>query len=41
VIPLELTESIELSDIVAAKKIEVADMILKRLDELGISVTRK
>jgi len=41
VIPKELTESIELSDVVAAKKKEVADMILKRLEELGISVTRK
>ncbi len=41
VIPLELTESIELSDVVAGRKIEIAEMILKRLKELDIKVTKK
>ena len=41
VIPDELTDSIELSDIVAGRKIEIAEMILKRLKELDINVTRK
>lgn len=41
VIPKELTESIELSDLVAARKVEVAEMILSRLAELGVTVTRK
>jgi hydrogenase maturation protease len=39
VIPKELTESIELSDEVAKRKIEVADMILARLADLGVKVT--
>lgn len=33
--------SIELSDVVAARLVEVAEMILKRLDELGVEVTKK
>ncbi len=41
VIPHELTESIELSDIVAKRMVEVAEMILKRLEELGIKVIKK
>lgn len=41
IIPKELTESIELSDTAAERKVEVAEMILKRLDELGVTVTRK
>lgn len=41
IIPKELSESIELSDVVAGKVVEVADMILKRLAELGVKVTRK
>lgn len=41
VIPDELTDSIELSDIVAGRKIEIAEMIIKRLKELDIKVTRK
>ena len=41
VIPLELTESIELSDIVAGRKVEIAEMILNRLKELDIKVTKK
>lgn len=41
IIPKELTESIELSDTAAARKVEVAEMILKRLQELGVEVTRK
>ena len=40
VIPDELTDSIELSDIVAGRKIEIAEMIIKRLKELDIKVTR-
>ncbi len=41
VIPNELEESVELSDLVAARKIEVAEMILSRLAELNVNVTRK
>ncbi len=41
VIPLELTESIELSEIVNAQKTAVAEMILNRLTDLGITVRRK
>lgn len=41
IIPKELTESIELSDTAAAQMVEVAEMILKRLDELGVEVTKK
>jgi hydrogenase maturation protease len=41
VIPKELEESVELSDVVAARKVEVAGMILSRLADLGVKVTRK
>ena len=41
VIPEELTEGIELSDTVARRKIEVAEMILNRLRETGTRVTAK
>jgi len=41
VIPKELDESIELSEEVARRKVEVAEMILFRLAELGVTVTRK
>lgn len=41
IIPAELTESIELSAIAAGKLLEVAEMILQRLSQLGIKVTRK
>lgn len=41
IIPHELTESIELSDIAAARVVEVAEMILKRLAEMGVQVTKK
>jgi len=41
VIPKELEESVELSDVVAARKVEVAEMILSRLTDLGAKVTRK
>ncbi len=41
VIPKELEESIELSDVVEQSKIEVAEMILARLADLGVQVTRK
>lgn len=41
VIPKELTESIELSDEVALRKVEVANMILARLKDLGVRVTPK
>jgi len=41
IIPLELTESIELSDIVAGRMIEVAEMILKRLKDMGIKVSAR
>ena len=41
VIPLELTESIELSDVVEKRKIEVAEMILARLADMDVTVTKK
>lgn len=41
VIPKELTESIELSPEVEQRKIEVSEMILKRLAELGVNVQKK
>jgi hydrogenase maturation protease len=41
VIPLELTESIELSDVVEKRKVEVAEMILSRLAEMDVTVTKK
>jgi hydrogenase maturation protease len=41
VIPLELTESIELSDVVEKRKIEVAEMILSRLADMDVTVTKK
>ncbi len=41
VIPKELSESIELTDVVAGRVVEVAEMILGRLAELGVKVTRK
>lgn len=41
IIPKELTESIELSDIAEARKIEVAEMILTRLRELGVTFRRR
>lgn len=41
VIPKELEESVELSDVVAERKVEVAEMILSRLADLGVQVTRK
>lgn len=40
VIPKELEESIELSDTVEQRKIEVAEMILARLQDLGVHVTK-
>ncbi|MGL1930721.1 MAG: HyaD/HybD family hydrogenase maturation endopeptidase [Desulfotalea sp.] len=41
VIPKELTESIELSDEVAERMVDVSEMILKRLDELGVDVQKR
>ena len=41
IIPKELTESIELSDVAEGRKLEVAEMILKRLAELGVEVVAK
>lgn len=41
VIPKELEESIELSDVVAKRKVEVAEMILARLADIGVEVTAK
>ncbi len=38
IIPKELTESIELSDVAASRVVEVAEMIVKRLTDLGIEV---
>ena len=40
IIPKELTESIELSDTAEARKVEVAEMILKRLAELDVHVQK-
>lgn len=41
VIPKELGDSIELSAEVAVRKVEVAEMILARLADLGVRVTQK
>jgi hydrogenase maturation protease len=41
VIPKELEESVELSEVVEQRKVEVAEMILARLADLGVQVTRK
>ncbi len=41
IIPKELTESIELSEIAEGRKLEVAGMILERLADLGVEATRK
>jgi hydrogenase maturation protease len=41
VIPKDLHDSIELSEVVAGRKVEVAEMILARLAELGVQVVRK
>jgi hydrogenase maturation protease len=41
IIPKELTESIELSDAAADRMVEVAEMIIRRLHDLGVAVTRK
>lgn len=41
IIPNELTESIELSDVAAGRMVEVAEMVLKRLADLGVEVHRK
>lgn len=41
VIPKTLNDSIELSEEVGGRKVEVAEMILARLAELGVQVVRK
>lgn len=41
VIPKELNECIELSDVVARRRIEVAEMIIDRLVAMGVEITRK
>lgn len=41
IIPYALTETIELSDVASARMHEVAEMIIKRLEELGVKVTKK
>ncbi len=41
IIPKELTESIELSDVAAGRVVEVAEMIISRLAELGVEVLKK
>jgi hydrogenase maturation protease len=41
VIPKVLEEGIELSDVVGRRKVEVAEMILGRLTELGVNYTKK
>ena len=41
IIPKELTESIELSDMAEARKVEVAEMIVQRVKDLGVDVRRK
>lgn len=41
VIPKDLIDTVELSDIVARRKLEVVDMIVKRLHELGATITPK
>ena len=41
IIPQELTESLELSDKAEERKVEVAEMIVKRLQDLGVEVHRR
>lgn len=41
IIPKELTESIELSDTASGRMVEVAEMILQRLRDLDVKVTKK
>lgn len=41
VIPKTLNDSIELSEEVGGRKVEVAEMILARLAELGVKIVRK
>ncbi len=41
VIPKTLEEGIELSDVVDKRKVEVAEMILKRLTDLGVNYSKK
>ena len=41
VIPSELTESIELSDIVASRMVEIAEMIVTRLVEMDVDVQKR
>lgn len=41
IIPYSLKETIELSDVAAARLEEVALMLLKRLEELGVKVEKK
>ncbi|CAG35310.1 HyaD/HybD family hydrogenase maturation endopeptidase [Desulfotalea psychrophila] len=41
VIPSELTESVELSEIVAGRMVEVAEMIVTRLTEMGVNVEKR
>ncbi len=41
IIPHELSESIELSDIAARRKTAVAEMIIKRLEDFNVTVFRK
>jgi len=41
VIPKVLEEGIELSEVVAQRKVEIAEMILDRLTQLGVSYTKK
>ena len=41
IIPHQLTETIELSEVASARMLEVADMILNRLADLGVRVSRK
>ena len=41
VIPKDLIDTVELSAVVEKRKIEVAEMILKRLEELGVRFNRR
>ena len=41
VIPKTLEEGIELSEVVAKRKVEVAEMLLGRLTDLGVNYTKK
>ena len=41
IIPAELTESVELSDIAASRLLEVAKMIVGRLAQLGVVLSKK